>query len=235
MTSSAEIEERIGHNFADASLLKDALTHPSYEGDRRGRADGKAGASAYERLEFLGDRVLGLVIADMLIHNFPDEAEGALARRHTALVRAAALARVAVEIGLGSYLRLSQGEEGTGGREKDAILSDAAEALIGAIYLDGGYAPAADFIRRYWTPYLDEHVAPPQDPKTGLQEWAQARGLPVPVYQERDRSGPDHAPEFTVAVIVDGHAPVEATGPSKRKAEKTAAATLLARLESKKG
>jgi len=233
LATSSDIEARIGHSFGDKSLLRNALTHPSHTGDQRGRAAGKAGASAYERLEFLGDRVLGLVVADMLLHHFPDEPEGDLARRHTALVREAALARVAGEIDLGAHLRLSQGEEGSGGREKDAILSDAAEALIGAMYLDGGLAPPAAFIRKYWTPYLDEHVAPPQDSKTALQEWAQARGLSVPVYEERARTGPDHAPEFVVAVCVDGYDPVEAAGASKRKAEKAAATALLASLTEK--
>lgn len=230
MTNSAELQARIGYSFKNADLLNDALTHPSYAGDRRGRVTGKAGASAYERLEFLGDRVLGLVIAQMLLDHFPDEPEGDIARRHTALVRGTALARVAGEIDLGAHLRLSQGEEGAGGREKDAILSDAAEALIGAMYLDGGLEPAAEFIRTNWTPYLDKHNTPPQDSKTALQEWAQARGLPVPAYEERGRSGPDHAPEFTVVVRVDGHPPAEATGPSKRKAEKAAAKILLERL-----
>ncbi|KAA5604597.1 ribonuclease III [Roseospira marina] len=218
--SLAPLESRLGHTFGDATLLAQALTHGSAGG----------GPRSYERLEFLGDRVLSLVVAHMLFTRFPAEPEGALARRHTALVRAETLARVARNLGLPALMRLSRGEADLGGRENPALLCDVCEAVLGALYLDGGYASVDRFIRATWAPLMEENPAPPKDAKTALQEWAQGRGLPLPVYETVATAGPAHAPLFTVAARVEGHDAATAEGPSKRQAEQRAAARLMDRL-----
>jgi ribonuclease-3 len=230
--SAEELPRIIGYGFARRELFEEALTHPSalaLEPRRGRRTPAKRG---YERLEFLGDRVLGLVVADCLWRRFEDESEGNLARRHTHLVRREALARVAETIGLGRYLRLSRSEAATGGAANPGILADACEALIAAIYLDGGFEAAASFVRRFWAPLIDEMEEPPLDPKTALQEWAQARGLALPRYELVATNGPDHAPLFTVTASVTGGEPAIATASSKRLAEARAAAILLDRLVS---
>ncbi|MGE0724634.1 MAG: ribonuclease III, partial [Alphaproteobacteria bacterium] len=167
------------------------------------------------------------VIADILLQRFPSEPEGHLARRLAALVRRDALAEVARRIDLGRYLLLSRGEEEGGGRTKAGTLADCQEAVIGALYLDGGLEAAAAFIRRHWEDRLAQRN-PPRDPKTALQEWAQGRGLPLPRYETVASEGPDHAPAFTVSVTIEGHDPATATGSSKRIAERAAAESLLA-------
>lgn len=215
---------RLGHRFGRWELLREALTHPSTAPELRGGA-----RHGYERLEFLGDRVLGLVVAELLVERFPGEPEGALAKRHTALVRKEALAEAAEAIDLGRHLILSSGEEGSGGRLNQAILADACEAVIAALYLDGGLEPARRFIHQVFGPAVDT-PGPPEDPKTALQEWAQGRGRPLPVYTTLSRSGPDHDPEFEVEVSVVGETPATGRGSSKRAAAKAAAAALLARL-----
>ena len=229
---SAEALPRIiGYEFGRRELIEEALTHPSAlvpeARRRRHRAPVKR---SYERLEFLGDRVLGLVVADCLWRRFEDEPEGDLTRRHTHLVRREALARVADTIGLGRHLVLSRGEAAAGAAANPGILADACEALIAAIYLDGGFEAASTFVRRFWEPLIDEMEEPPRDPKTALQEWAQARGLPLPAYDLVATSGPDHAPLFTVRASVVGADPTTATASSKRSAEAKAAAMLLDRL-----
>jgi ribonuclease-3 len=218
----APLAAALGHSFADPARLALAVTHSSVAGVEQG-------SSSYERLEFLGDRVLGLVIAEWLLDRHPDEPEGVIARRHSALVRADTLVQVAEGLELGKYLRLAPGEEVGGGRRKPAILADACEAVIAALYLDGGIAVAAAFIRRAWAPIIADE--PGQDPKTALQHWALARGLPLPRYELLGRSGPDHAPSFEVQVGVRGRDPAVASGSSKREAEKAAAAVLMLRLE----
>jgi ribonuclease-3 len=221
----------LGHDFAAPSLLAEALTHPSALTTDRGRGRGaKIAKHGYERLEFLGDRVLGLVIAELLWRRFPDEPEGLLTQRHTHLVRRETLARVAEAIGLGQHLVLSRAERAAGTAANPAILADACEAIIAAIYLDGGYDAAGGFIRRHWQPLIGAMEAPPRDPKTMLQEWAQARGLGLPRYELVATSGPDHAPQFTVAASIAGGTPATASGPAKRRAEAGAAAALLERL-----
>ncbi|MEZ5669548.1 MAG: GTPase Era [Alphaproteobacteria bacterium] len=172
----------LGHEFDNAQLLADALTHVSL------RASGEA--SPYQRLEFLGDRVLGVVVADMLYHRFPDEAEGALAKRHAALVRREALADVAALIDLGAHIRVAGPDANQDLLANPGVLADCCEAVIGALYLDGGLDAAGVFVSRYWEPLLEADPAPPRDPKTALQEWAQARGRPLPEYLEIERSGP---------------------------------------------
>ncbi len=220
------IETAIGHAFANPDLLREALTHPSLATDQRGAA-----RFGYERLEFLGDRVLGLVIAAWLVERFRDENEGKLAKRHASLVRRDALAEVAGGLGLGAWLRMSTGEEDGGGRENQATLADGCEALIGAVFLDGGLAAAEAFIRGHWQDLIDRDARPPEDPKTLLQERVQAKGLPVPEYREVGRRGPDHNPEFQIEVRLASGERAQARAGSKRLAEKQAAAAMLAILE----
>ncbi|HEX2582422.1 MAG TPA: ribonuclease III [Dongiaceae bacterium] len=209
--------EDIGYVFRNQDLLRLALTHASV-----GRSQGD-----YQRLEFLGDRVLGLVIADLLYEHYPQENEGAMARRLAALVRMESCAEIARTIRLGDYLILSHGEAEAGGRKNNVILGDACEALIGAIYRDGGFAEARRFIERYWRPLLESDARPPQDAKTGLQEWAQGRGLPLPNYRLLGTAGPAHDLTFTIEVSLPGYGPATAQGKSKRIAEQEAAKKLL--------
>lgn len=218
----AALGEALGHRFADPGLLTQAVTHASLPGG------GHSGD--YERLEFLGDRVLGLVVADLLYRRFPGEPEGALAKRFAALVSGDSLARVAASIGLGRHLRLSRGEEETGGRANVGLLADCCEAVIGALYLDGGLAAAAAFIARHWQGLMEADLAPPQDPRTALQEWAQARGLPLPAYETVQEEGPPHDPTFVVRVAVAGFPAAEGSARSKRAAATAAASVLLQRL-----
>ncbi len=214
----------IGHGFAQPQLLERALTHASAAGGP------EPSPRTNERLEFLGDRVLGLVIAEMLLNKFPGEDEGRIAMRHSALVRREALARVAQNIDLGPHIIMARGEANSGGRHNPSLLADCCEAVIAALYLDGGLAAAAAFIQLHWTPMLAETPDPPKDAKTRLQEWAQGAGLALPEYQEVERSGPHHAPLFTVEASVPGFPPLGATGPSKRAAEQNAAERLLEKI-----
>lgn len=216
------LEQRVGHTFSDQTLLQQALTHAS----RTGMADARTDSN--ERMEFLGDRVLGIIIADLLYRQFSNEDEGALSRRFTALVRMEALARVAGDIDLAPHLEMSQGEAETGGRDNPALLADACEALIAALYLDGGLETARRFVETHWQELLEEDPTPPKDAKTALQEWTQSKGLGLPEYAVVDQSGPSHAPVFTIAVTVGGQQDQRASGPSKRRAEQDAAAAMLA-------
>jgi ribonuclease-3 len=232
--SAEELRHIIGYEFNRHELLEEALTHPSaLVPERRRRRRPTPVKRDFERLEFLGDRVLGLLIADHLWRRFEAEPEGDLTRRHTHLVRREALVRVAETIGLGRYLVLSRAEATAGAAGNPGILADACEALIAAIYLDGGFEAASAFVRRFWEPLIDEMEEPPRDPKTALQEWVQARGLALPAYELVATSGPDHAPLFTVAANVAGGDPATATASSKRSAEAKAAAILLDRLAAK--
>jgi len=216
--------EILGHRFADPKLLAEALTHPSAQ-TRRGSS-----RQSYERLEFLGDRVLGLVVAELVWRRFPDEAEGELTRRHTGLVRRESLVEVARALGLGAFVILSQGEAQAGARDNRSVLADACEAVIAALYLDGGLEAARGFVHRCWEPLLQGTLAPPRDPKTALQEWAQGRGRGLPTYETVSVAGPAHKRVFTVSARVEGVEPATASGSSKRAAETAAAAELLARL-----
>lgn len=221
----ADLEQRIGHRFADRALLQEALTHSSAK--RRGRH----GKRSNQRLEFLGDRVLGLVIADLLVARFRDEAEGALSRRHAALVRRESLAEIGRALGLGEWLVVARSEEEGGGRTNPSILADALEAVIGALYLDGGLPVAVEFITTRWRDALAGMGEPPRDPKTALQEWAQAHGLGLPRYDVAGSEGPAHAPRFHVTIVLGDLPAVSASAGSKRAAEQAAAAALLAQLE----
>jgi ribonuclease-3 len=219
--SKAGLAGVLGHSFGDAALLEQALTHPSAASPAR---------SDNQRLEFLGDRVLGLCIAEALLQAYPDAAEGALAPRLNALVRRETLAEVAAEIGLGQHLRLGRSESISGGRRKAAILADATEAVIAALYLDGGMAAAQAFIARHWRGRLRDLAALPTDAKTQAQEWAQARGLAPPAYRLTARSGPDHAPVFTVEATLQTGETARGEARSKKTAEQEAATALLAQL-----
>ena len=219
------LEKALGHRFSQRQLLRQALTHSSTARDRAGRG------FTNERLEFLGDRVLGLAIADLLYERFPGEDEGALAKRFTALVRREALARVAADIGLARHIVLAPGEEEAGGRDNPSLLADTCEAVIAALFLDSGWETAARFVRSRWEPLMAEDVEPPVDAKTTLQEWAQGRGLALPAYSVVERLGLAHAPTFTVEVRVKGRDPARATGSSKRAAEQGAAKAMLDALQ----
>ena len=217
------LEERVGYRFTDASLLECALTHISALKGARNRT------GSYQRLEFLGDHVLGLVISDILYRGFPKADEGELSRRLADLVRKETCAEIARTIELGTAIKLGASEANAGGRKRPAILADVCEALIGAVYLDGGYVAASSVVERLWQARMQATTQPLRDPKTVLQEWAQARGLPTPSYREVARSGPDHDPEFRVAVQLPSFAPAEGSGRSKRAAEQAAAAAMLER------
>jgi ribonuclease III len=217
------LEERIGYRFADAAMLEIALTHISALKGARNRA------GSYQRLEFLGDHVLGLIISDMLYRAFPKADEGELSRRLADLVRKETCAEIARSIDLGAAVRVGSSEHNAGARTRPAILADVCEALIGAVYLDGGYKAAEELVDRLWQVRLRATAQPLRDPKTVLQEWAQSRGLPTPAYREVERSGPDHSPEFRVAVQLPELVPAEGQGRSKRAAEQAAAAAMLAR------
>jgi ribonuclease-3 len=218
--SLASLQASVGHDFADLSLLRRALTHVSASAARR---------DSYERLEFLGDRVLGLAVAHMLYDAFPGESEGELSRRLAALVRKETCAEVAEDWGVGPYMRLGEGEAQTGGRQKRALLGDICEAIIGAVFLDCGAEAAEGVVRKGFGARMTAGGHDLRDAKTALQEWAQARGLATPRYQLVARSGPDHAPSFDVAVEVAGFDAAKGSGASKRVAEQAAAAAFLAR------
>jgi ribonuclease-3 len=228
-----EIQSVIGYSFAEPRFLAEALTHASVlsTGRRSLRAMGRRRSN--ERLEFLGDRVLGLAVAHLLIENYPDEEEGGLTHRHSTLVRRETLADVAGEIGLGRWLEVAHGGRGSGGMANPTILADACEAVIGAIFLDGGYAPAAALIRRYWLARVLEMTESPRDAKTMLQVWALARGRSLPTYRIVDTAGPAHSPVFTVEAAIEGLGGAVAEAKAKRAAEQAAAATLLARVEAR--
>lgn len=212
-----QLETRIGHTFKDKALLKTALTHSSVGAEYN-----------YERLEFLGDRVLGLVIAELLYKRFPLEKEGDLAKRLAALVQGSFLATVAAELELGAYIGLSDGEAQSGGAENANILADVFESLIGALYLDGGFHKCQALINELWADRLGVMKEPPLHPKTRVQEWAQSKGLALPVYKIINQSGPDHAPVFDVELKVEGYPSVTAQGKSRQIAEKEAARNFMA-------
>ncbi len=219
------LEETIGYKFADKTLLERALTHISaLSGGPQNRG------GSYQRLEFLGDHVLGLVISDMLYRAFAKANEGELSRRLADLVRKETCAEVGRAMDLGPALKLGNSESHAGGRLRTTILADACEALVGAVFLDGGYKAAEKLIEKFWKARMLKPLRPLRDPKTMLQEWAQARGLPTPAYQELARTGPHHNPKFRVAVALPDRPPAEGVGSSKRAAEQAAAAAMLERV-----
>ena len=218
------LEEALGHHFENQDLLIQALTHSSAVPRRAG---------SNERFEFLGDRVLGLAVAGLLLESFPDEDEGALGYRFSALARAESLARVAADIGLAPHVLLSESEEESGGRENANLLANCCEGVIAALYLDGGLDVAEAFIHRHWRPLMAEDPVPPKDAKTVLQEWAQSKGLPLPDYKVIGQKGPAHAPRFTIEATLNEMKPASGQGASKQAAEQEAARVLLKRIEAK--
>jgi ribonuclease-3 len=221
--ATAALEARIGHKFTDATLLATAFTHVSALKAARKRSE------SYQRLEFLGDHVLGLIVSDMLYRAFPNADEGELSKRLSELVRKESCADVAKQLGLTDDIKLGAVGAGAGARLRISVLGDICEAVIGAVYLDGGHAAAAEFVGRNWTERMKKPRRPLRDPKTVLQEWAQGKGLPTPVYREVERTGPHHDPQFRVAVDLPGLEPAEGVGGSKRAAEKVAASVMIER------
>lgn len=220
----ADLEAKLGYRFKNRELLETALTHKSALVGRDHRDD-----ATYQRLEFLGDRVLAITIADMLYENFPGADEGELARRLTGLVRNETCADVASDLLLGLHIRMGEGEIQAGGRKKAAILGDVCEAVIAAIFKDGGIVEAGDFIKRNWSERMMSWSKPLRDPKTTLQEWAHKKSLNTPSYRELSREGPDHALSFVVEVTVDGLEAEKGQGKSKRDAQQKAASAMLVR------
>lgn len=218
---TAALEAALGHRFSDPSLLRRALTHASATPD---------GGPDNERMEFLGDRVLGLVVADALVATYPSAAEGELAPRLNRLVRRETCAAVARTLDLGAHLMLAPAEAAQGGRDKTAILGNAMEAVIAALYMDGGLEAARRFVLAAWASQFETVATVPRDAKTQLQEELHARGLEPPAYRVTRRSGPDHAPVFEVAADAGAAGTAQGTGASKRAAEQAAAAALLAAL-----
>ena len=215
-------EDRLGHQFARPELLLRALTHPSLASETR---------PSNQRLEFLGDRVLNLVIAEALFRADRLADEGQLAPRYNVLVRKETCADVARQIDLGAVLKLGRSEMMSGGRRKETLLGDAMEAVVAAIYLNAGFAAAREVVLALWGDRVEAAEDRARDAKTALQEWAQARGMKPPAYVETARSGPDHAPRFTIAARLENGAEAIATAGSKRQAEQAAATALLAQLE----
>ena len=220
------LEEKLSYRFKDRHLLARALTHPSAV---------KGNIESNQRLEFLGDRVLGLAVAEMLHLQYPRESEGALARRFTALVRREALERIARQLNLGECLILGKGEDEGGGRDNSANLADSCEAFIAALFIDGGYEVAANFVREYWSAPMVEDKIPPRDAKTSLQEWAQANHGVLPTYRLVGQYGPAHAPQFEIEAQIGDMPGAVATGRSKQAAEQAAAKQFLQRLADDNG
>jgi ribonuclease-3 len=217
-----ELEKKLGYRFKNEASLTRALTHASLRGAKKVREDN-------ERLEFVGDRVLGLAIVELLEETYPVATEGDLARHLNRLVRGETCAKVARSLGLGDFLMLSESEAGSGGRLKATILADAVEAVLGAIFLEAGYNKARDVVRRLWESEEVSFGHAAADPKSALQEWAQGQGLALPSYVEVERTGPDHAPSFTTEVRIKGKPPARGQGASKRAAEQAAASAMLER------
>jgi len=216
----SDLYKLLGYVFTNADLLREALTHPSLEGGKQ-----------YQRLEFVGDRVLGLVIAEWLFEQYPGADEGGLASRHTNMVRKETLAEVAAVMKLSSFIHMAKSTEDNGGRDKPTILADVCEAVIGAVNQDGGYGAARGLVRKYWKRYISQESIGKRDAKTRLQEWVQARHIPTPNYVVTSRTGPAHEPLFTIEARVKDMEPETGKGLSKREAEQDAASRILSRLE----
>jgi ribonuclease-3 len=217
-----DLEKKLGYKFKNQQLLERALTHASVRGGKKGRVDN-------ERLEFIGDRVLGLAIVETLNEAYPEANEGELARRYNRLVRGETCAKVGRELSLGGHLILSESEAESGGRNKETILADAVEAVLGAVFLDAGFDKARSVVLRLWASSQEHRPDAAADAKSALQEWAQGNGFALPQYVEVARKGPDHAPRFTSEVRIAGKEPARGEGTSKRAAEQAAASALLTR------
>jgi ribonuclease-3 len=213
------VRAALGHQPGDLHLFEQAVTHPSF------------GRDNYQRLEFLGDRVLGLIMAEWLEERFPKEPEGQLSHRFTTLVSRASCGEVGVEVGVPAQLRLGKQAREDGAARSENVVGDVVEALIGALYLDGGLPAARDFVRRAWAPLVESQGSAPRHPKSLLHEWAEGHGRSTPAYEVVDRSGPSHAPRFTVRVTVKRLGEALGTGSSKQEAETEAAAALLTQVD----
>lgn len=217
----SELEVLLDYHFQDRRLLEEALTHPSVSGVR------EIYKNDYDRLEFLGDRVVGLLVATTLFQRHPEAQAGDLALRYNAIVRKESLARIAALIDIGPFLRLAKSEKQSGGVEKPAVLSDAMEAILGAIYLDGGLAAAEKVVEKYFLTSFDAATDTAKDPKTALQEFTHAQSLGTPTYQVISQTGPAHDPKFTIIAQLQNGQKIEGEGRSKREAEQIAARRLL--------
>ncbi|MFC4270599.1 ribonuclease III [Sneathiella chungangensis] len=222
-----DLADLLGHVFKDPDLLNAAVTHSSLI---KGKGKKQPG-SDYDRLEFLGDRVLGLIISDELFRRFESAEAGQLSRRYNAQVRREALAEIALDMGLQNYIRMADDLAASGGRENPAILADVMEAVIAALYLDGGMRAAWRFVEKKWWPRFDRKDASKKDAKSALQEWLAKTGRPLPVYRVVEETGPDHDRHFTVMVSVKDFEPATGSGSSKRVAEQKAAAKMLKELQ----
>ncbi len=218
----SDLYEVLGYVFTDTDLLREALTHPSLEGGKQ-----------YQRLEFVGDRVLGLVIAEWLFEQYPQADEGGLASRHTNMVRKETLAEVALVMNLSGFIHMAKSTEDNGGRGKPTILADVCEAIIGAVSQDGGYDMARTLVRKFWKRYINQETIGQRDAKTRLQEWVQGRQMPTPKYVVISRTGPAHEPFFTIEARVKDIEPAVGKGRSKREAEQDAATQVLSHIEKK--
>lgn len=217
-TALTELSQRLGYAFSKDARIEEALTHKSFSA---------RGGRGYERLEFLGDRVLGLIMAETLLEHFAQEAEGAIAKRHASLVSRESLVVIAEQLDLASFIQMPRSERLAGAANQASVQADAMEAVLGAIYLDGGLDAARSVIHRFWHPLLHSAGRPPVDAKSALQEWAQGRGKPLPSYTLEGRSGAAHTPLFTVRVDVQGLPPFSAAAGSKKVAEQAAAQRAL--------
>lgn len=218
------LEETIGHRFKTPELLDRAMTH-------RSAAQGHTAEWSNERLEFLGDRVLGLVVAEAMLERFPLAREGELAPRLNSIVSRETCGVVGAALGIGDSLIIDAAERGTGGAAKPSLIANAMEAIAGAIYLDAGFPAAEKFILRHWKPALQAAAIAPRDPKSALQEIVQGQGRPAPVYLHGERTGPDHAPVFTATVVIEGVGDAVGQGATKQEAERAAARTLVEQIE----
>lgn len=225
------ISENINYNFKNDDLLLEALTHPSLRGSKENRKQSKTN----QRLEFLGDSILNMVVSVMLFKIFPDEEEGALAKRKRALICGPTIADVATKIKLGDFLLMIKSERSSGGTRNPKNLEDGLEALVGAIYLDGGFKDVETFVERHWRQLAESmlDLDPPQDFRSSLQEWAQKKGLPLPQYKVTRQSGLQHNPVFTVSLSVKNFSPVKARASTVKGAEQEAAKLMLDEIKSK--
>ncbi|RDD35634.1 Ribonuclease 3 [Wolbachia endosymbiont of Cylisticus convexus] len=219
------ISKVINYKFTDHAILEEALTHPSVN-----KRNSENQIVSYERLEFLGDSVLNMVVSAMLFKMFPKEKEGALAKRKTDLVCGSTIANVAKEVELGNFIIMNNSERYNGGRCTLKNLENSLEALIGAIYIDGGFESVEKFIIRHWEKLAKDILDPPQDPKTSLQEWTQKNKLPLPEYELVKQTGPAHNPEFTISICIENYGKVSASAYSKKIAEQKAAELMLEKI-----
>lgn len=228
-SSEKELENKLGYDFVKKSLFRKALTHRSAVYEQKYAHKKRKRARSNERLEFIGDRVLGLVMAEWLLERFPDEQEGDLGPRHANLVSKTVLAKIASKLEIHNSIHVASHEEKAGVNYTESVLADAVEAILGAMYLDGGLEPVRKFVRKLWVDIMKAQALPPKDSKTALQEWLLTRGLPLPVYELVSQEGPSHTPVFIINVKAQ-NMEGQGKGGSKRSAQSAAAKDLLGKL-----